>query len=122
MMERQIIKLLLIGLVGITGCYYDSEERLYPTTECKTANMSFQTNIVPILEQNCYGCHSAAVNTANVSLEGYNNVLQYVNNGKLLGVIRHSAGYKPMPQNAPQLASCDIARIEQWIVDGIPNN
>jgi hypothetical protein len=84
--------------------------------------MSLQVNIVPILERNCYVCHSVAANTANVTLQGYAELIKYVNNGKLLGVIRHDSGFTPMPQNASKLISCDIAKIEQWILDGAPDN
>jgi hypothetical protein len=84
--------------------------------------MSYQTNIVPLLQQNCYNCHSAAVNTAGITLEGYDHLMQYVNNGKFLGAVRHDAGFKPMPQLAPKLGACEISKIEHWIADGAQNN
>ncbi|MFZ1677238.1 MAG: hypothetical protein WBP41_05790 [Saprospiraceae bacterium] len=122
MKEQTIIKFLLIGMVVMSSCYYDAAENLYPATDCVTANMSYQTNIVPILQFNCNVCHSAAVNSGNVNLEEYNQVLISVNNGKLLGSIKHASGFKDMPQNAPKLVSCEIAKVEQWIKDGAPNN
>ena len=124
MMEHQIIKGILLGAVLFTSCYYDVEEVLYPPSTCQTTNMSLQTHIAPILEQNCYVCHSttAGVNNGNVVLEGYNNLIVYVNNGKLLGSMKHAAGFKPMPQNAPKLGSCEIAKTEQWILDGALDN
>ncbi len=122
MMERLIIKFLLIGVVIFSACYYDSEEKLYPTTDCVTANMSYQTNIVPILQRNCYVCHSAAVNTGNITLEGYGELIKHVNSGKLLGAINHDYGFTPMPQNAPKMVTCEIAKIEKWIADGAPDN
>lgn len=122
MKERRIIKLMLICMVALSACYYDVEEILYPPSSCVTTNMSYQTNIEPILERNCYVCHSAAVNTASITLEGHSKLVQYVNNGLLLGAIRHEPGFTPMPQNASKLIACDIAKIEQWIADGAPNN
>ena len=122
MMERQIIKLLMIGAVVVSGCYYDSSENLYPTTDCVTANMSLHTDIVPILQNNCYVCHSAAIHTADIVLEGYSEVIKQINNGNLLGGIRHQTGFVPMPQNAPKLGSCEISKIEQWISQGSKNN
>jgi hypothetical protein len=121
-MEHRIIKFMLICLVAISACYYDSEENLYPPTDCVTTNLSLQDDIVPILQRNCYVCHSAAVNTGNITLEGHSELMKHVNSGKLLGAIRHEAGFKPMPQGAAQLIDCDIAKIEQWIVDGSLNN
>jgi hypothetical protein len=122
MKEQTIIKFLLIGMVVVSSCYYDSEEKLYPATACITTNMSYQANIVPILQYNCYICHSAAVNQGSITLEGYDQLVALVNNGKLLGSIKHTAGFKVMPQNAPKLGNCDIAKIEQWISDGASNN
>ncbi len=124
MMEHRIIKGTLIVMVLFTSCYYDVEEILYPDTGCVTTNMSLQNNIVPILDRNCYTCHStvAGFNNGNVVLEGYTELIKYVNNGKLLGALRNEPGFEPMPQNAPRLGDCEIAKIDQWIKDGFLNN
>lgn len=122
MLIRISYKIILSVVVVFSACYYDVEENLYPGTHCVTANLSYQTSISPILQRNCYVCHSVAANTSNVTLEGYDKLMVYVNNGKLLGAIRHDSGFKPMPQGASKLIDCDIARIEQWIADGAPNN
>jgi hypothetical protein len=121
-MEHRIIKGLMISVVIFSSCYYDVEEELYPFSSCNTQNMSFQNNIVPILQRNCYVCHSVAVNTANITLEGHANLIKYVNSGQLLGAIKRESGFVPMPQNASKLIACDIAKIEQWIFEGAPNN
>lgn len=122
-MERKIIKLLAICVVGFSSCYYDSEEALFPVSECVTTAMSYQTNIKPILERNCYACHSAAVNTANITLEGHSELIKHTTGGgRLLGAIKHQSGFSRMPKNTAKLLACDIAKIEQWILDGSPNN
>ena len=122
MMGRSIIKFMLLGTVMISSCYYDSVEKLYPSTDCVTTNMSLQTDIEPILERNCYVCHSSSVNSGNVTLDTYSDLMVRVNDGSLLGAINHNQGFTAMPQNAPKLASCEIAKIEQWITDGAQNN
>ena len=124
MKEHRIIKSILWMILGITiaGCYYDSEEALYPASACVTTNMSLQTHIKPILERNCYACHSAAVNTGNITLEGHAELIKHVNSGRLLGAIKHESGFRPMPDGAPKMIACEIAKIEQWIADGAPNN
>lgn len=122
-MERWTINMLLmITLVLPVGCYYDNEEDLYPPQECITTNMSYQANIVPILERNCYVCHAVGVANGGVVLEGHANLVFWINNNRLLGAIRHESGFSAMPQNAAKLLDCDIAKIEQWIADGTPNN
>lgn len=123
MMVRRIINTaLVVFYLTLASCYYDVEEVLYPASDCVTANMCFQANIVPILQRNCYSCHSAAANTGGITLEGHAQLMQYVNSGQLLGAINHAPGFTPMPQNAPKLIACEIAKIEQWVADGAPNN
>jgi hypothetical protein len=130
MLELQIIKsrtmkrilYYCILVLAIQGCYYDIEEELYPTLDCNTTSLAYTEHILPIIESNCYSCHDMANNFGNVTLEGHSNLLQYVNNNQLLGVIRHDSGFSPMPKNAPQLLECEIQKIEQWIADGAPNN
>lgn len=123
MMERSITKGMLFGMIIFASCYYDNEEELYPSTMCITENMSLQSDIVPILQHNCYSCHSIAAAPANrnVILEGYDNLIKYVNNGQLVSAIRHESNY-PMPQNAPKLSSCNISKIESWIDAGALDN
>ena len=104
------------------ACYYDVEEELYLDTGCNTGNLTYTASILPILQSNCYSCHSQASNFSNVILEGYVNLKKLVDNGRLLGAIRHTSGFSPMPQNQPQLPVCTIEKIEQWITDGAPDN
>ncbi|MCO6476015.1 MAG: hypothetical protein J5I94_05300 [Phaeodactylibacter sp.] len=104
------------------SCYYDVEEELYPEIDCDTQNVTYSGTVQPILSENCLVCHSAAVNTAGITLEGYNNLKVYVDNGRFLGAIQHRPGFSPMPQGAAQLPECDILKIEEWITSGAPNN
>jgi hypothetical protein len=55
-----------------------------------------------------------------ISLEGYNNVVNIADDGRLLGVVRHEAGYPAMPKNSPKLPDCDIRQLEIWIENGTP--
>ena len=121
-MVRQTIKILTVGMLFLSSCYYDVESVLYPQTTCVTTNMRYVTDINPIIETNCMVCHSAAANLGSITLEGYSNLIKQVNNGQLLGAIKHQPGFTAMPQGAAQLGSCDIAKIEQWIADRAQNN
>lgn len=123
MMVHPIIKGMFFGMVIISSCYYDNEEELYPSTMCITENMSLQTHIVPILQNNCYSCHSIATAPANrnVILEGYDELVKYATSGQLVSAIRHESNY-PMPQNAPKLSNCNISKIESWVDAGALNN
>lgn len=120
--RRALYVLVLTSLLAITSCYYDKEEDLYPASICVTTGLSYQKHIVPILDRNCYICHSTKSYTSSITLEGYEKLMIYVNNGTLVGSIRHQDGFKPMPQAAQKLIDCDMARIEQWILDGALEN
>lgn len=122
MKELKIISACLVISILLGSCYYDVEEELYPTLECATDNISYTSDIFPILETDCYECHSAAANFGNITLEGYNELLKYVNNGSLIGAINHSGGYSPMPKGRAKLLDCEIEKFKAWIEDGAQEN
>lgn len=122
-MHRITSKLfILAALAVLSSCYYDSEEDLYPELGCSTDDMSYVNDILPIIDQNCMVCHSASANFGGVTLEGYDALKIWVDNGRFLGSIRRDPGFSPMPQGQPQILQCNIEKIESWINDGAPNN
>ena len=106
----------------LASCDYDVAEELYPVDGCDTRDLSYSMDIIPIIDANCYRCHDAQNNFGNVTLEGYNNIKVYVDNGKLIGTIKHEDGFSPMPQDAGQIDQCSIDKVAQWINDGAENN
>ena len=114
---------LLLGfLFGIASCYYDVEEDFVMGSDCSTENVTYSNEILNIISNRCYKCHATSLNLGNVTLEGYNKIRIYVDNGRLLGAIRRENGFSPMPQNEAMLPNCDIMKIETWINQGAPNN
>ncbi|HOW24555.1 MAG TPA: hypothetical protein PK711_02705 [Bacteroidales bacterium] len=91
-------------------------------TECDTINITYALTVRPILQNSCLGCHSGAAPSGGIRLETHSDVLAVVNNGKLLGTIRHEQGYSAMPKNGAKLDACYITQIEKWIKNGAPNN
>ena len=74
-MENQTIKTLFklltfaAFLLLLQSCYYDSVEELYPNpVECDTTNVSYATDVWPIIESNCVVCHSGAAPSGNIKL------------------------------------------------------
>ena len=114
--------LLLISLGFCIGCAYHVEEELYPQRSCNLENLTYSETVVPILEANCLSCHSRAGNQGGITLEGYDALIRQIDNGRLLGAIRHEAGFSPMPKDRPRLLDCQISQIEAWIAEGAPNN
>ncbi|MEZ4827728.1 MAG: hypothetical protein R3C61_15810 [Bacteroidia bacterium] len=110
--------------IGVSSCYYDNEEDLYPasTNTCDTTNITYASVVQPLLQNRCYVCHDAATKSGNIALDTYTDVLKMVNNGKLWGAINHSEGYVPMPDDEPKLGDCTLAKVKAWIDSGAPNN
>jgi len=120
-----IVVVLLLAL-SISGCYYDSQEFLYPQiTTCDTTNYTFSGGVAPILENHCLSCHSnsaAASYGGGIKLQDYADVKTHALDGKLLGTIKHSSSYSPMPKGTTQIESCKITIIQKWVDAGEPNN
>ncbi|MBK9731413.1 MAG: hypothetical protein IPO83_09005 [Chitinophagaceae bacterium] len=116
--------LLPVLLMALNGCYYDVEEELYPvgSNPCDTSNVTYSATIQPMLQQNCYSCHSDAAYLGSITVEGYDNVITLVNNGKLVGSVNYQSGYAPMPSDAPKLSDCNLLKIDTWIKHGALNN
>lgn len=118
-------KILLVSIIfvlGIPACTYNSEEELYGISNCNTENMSYSNDIVPLITNNCIGCHNSNSYLGDVNLEGHSEIVKHATNGSLVGSIKHSAGYVAMPDGSPKLDACSIAKIESWVAAGSPNN
>ena len=116
--------LLIILPIIIVACYYDNEETLYPETDvCDTIEISYSSDIVPILSTNCYTCHSninAPDFGSNISLEDYADVSN--RSFDILGAISHEDPYTPMPKDRIKLDDCLINKFEAWVNQGSPDN
>lgn len=106
-----------------SSCYYDNKEELYQhsDTGCDTVDISFKSTIVPILEANCYRCHSGATPTFSLDLSSYTDVKRVADNGALVGRLKGTI-IPQMPYGSSPLPDCQIAQIEAWVNDGAPNN
>ena len=114
--------LLLLGIVTfiVTSCYYHKEDLLYGST-CDTTNVTYANTITPLLNNyGCLGCHVGVNPSGGINLETYNVIKIMVDNGRLYGAINHSPGYKPMPDGAPKMSTCDINKVKAWIAAGTP--
>ncbi|MHA8094990.1 hypothetical protein ACMH5Q_08845 [Aquirufa lenticrescens] len=92
------------------------------TVNCDTTGVSFSATVFPTLKTYCTGCHSGATPSAGIDLNSHAAVKVYAANGKLMGSINHSAGYKPMPSSTSKLGTCEISQIKAWIAEGTLNN
>lgn len=89
---------------------------------CDTNNFTYNAGIMPIMQQNCVGCHSSSVPSGGVILSTHSGVATVSQNGRLLGAIKHLSGFSPMPQGGAQLSACKIRQVEKWVQAGAPDN
>lgn len=92
------------------------------TSGCDSTNFKYSTAIKPLTEQYCKGCHNAAAPSAGIALDSYEGVKTVALNGRMMGAIKHMAGYKAMPQGGAKLSDCQILQVEKWVAGGAPNN
>jgi len=131
-MKKAIIISLAVFTTIIFACSKSSEDNYTDppdppgggNSNCDTASIEYQADIVPILTANCYACHGTNTNSGSMGivLEGYENIKPKADNGTLIGVITHTSGYPAMPKDGTKLSDCNINKIRAWINQGTQNN
>lgn len=123
-MKRRGLFILSGTLIAlfVVSCYYDKEELLYPqlNTACDTTNVTFTKNIVPILSNYCWSCHSnvnAAAFGSNFKLENYSDVKAMLD--RMYNSVTHQSAY-PMPKNSAMLNNCIITQFTIWKNNSAP--
>lgn len=119
-----------MSIIIFSGCESENLEELYP---CKEQQISYSKDIVPILQQNCYRCHSdnnADTFGQSIYLENYADVVfmieaqgTTVEERLVYGNIAQLPGFVPMPgASLPKINECSIQKMRIWIEEGYPNN
>ncbi len=117
---KHLLLVLIAFLVGLSSCSSDNQEEFY-NAECDTENVTFSATVKPIIDRNCKSCHSAGNASGGVALDTYTSIKSNVDNGSLIGSIKHLPGFSPMPLGG-KLDDCTIAKIDAWINDGALDN
>lgn len=122
-MLRKSTWIVALSAALLGSCYYDNEEALYGITTCdSTVIGTFAADVLPILDARCNNCHAGSSPSGDIALDTYTEVVKYVNNGSLVGSIRHASGFSAMPRNSGKLNPCDIQKITSWVDAGAANN
>jgi hypothetical protein len=115
----------LLVIIMLSSCYYDKTDLLYATSSAtcdSIPTISYTQNVVPLLQQYCYGCHSGGSPSGGVAMGTYATDKAMAVNGKLFGTINYSSGFSPMPQGSAKFTVCQIATVKKWIDANSPNN
>ena len=107
---------LALVLVAFSGCYYDIEEELYPSTFCATDNVTWSGIIQPLTQSRCAtpGCHVPGSQSPDLST--YAGVSANANAIRQTAVVD-----KTMPFGS-SLNSCQIQQLAIWLDMGAPQN
>lgn len=111
--------------LAFTSCEWKSEEEEIGVIECDTSQVTLSGDIKPILETNCYRCHSsenAPFAGVGINLEEYESLKSRADGGSLFGSMNHSSGFSPMPKGASKISSCDLDFVKAWIEKGAQND
>jgi hypothetical protein len=116
--RRATLLLLATVLFALPGCYYDTEEELYPNSFCDTTNVTWTADIQPLIQSSCAipGCHVPGSQSPN--LTSYSAV--QTNAAAIKGVIVDGAPFFMPPSG--RLPSCDQQKVSQWVAAGAPQN
>ena len=131
----KLIGLFLTALAGsLAACSYTNGYQA-PSPCGLPSKVSYQTDVLPILQQNCFRCHDAthykgappAGTNGTLNMEDFKQLSLYATTGVkgtsyLIGVTRHDAGFIPMPYDGGQLTECQIATLKAWVEAGAANN
>jgi hypothetical protein len=119
---KNIALIIAASFLLFSNCTYNNEVDYFNDTTnlCKTDSMSFKTDVYPVLQNSCIGCHGNFGASAGINLEGYDNVKK--NSSIMMKAIQHKFGYQLMPQGGPKLPDCTINQLNAWIAQGQKNN
>ncbi len=107
--EQQNALLTWIGQGALNNACADSV--------CDTVAVTFNKSVDPIFQKYCYGCHNSSSPSGGIDLKNFSQLALLIDNGALLGSIRHDPGFIPMPQGGAKLTDCEINTIAIWARD-----
>lgn len=115
--------LVIISLCFIPfGCENNNEEDLYGEIICDTTNITWDSKISKIFQDNCVECHNSQFSYFGIRHDTYEEELKVIQSGRLRGAVNHSIGFIPMPFNRSKLPACELQLINLWLDHGFPEN
>jgi len=126
-MKKILYPAILASLIMSCGeIPEETETTEEPVVECGLSEtVSYKTDVVPILEANCYSCHNEedyGHKADGHKLYTYESIKEEADEGDLVGSILHQKGYIGMPYRKEKIDTCDLAVIIKWVEQGAPNN
>ena len=90
---------------------------------CNTTGViSYSTTLVPMLQNNCIGCHSGGAASGGLDFTDFATFQQSAIDGRVQGAMSGASGYAVMPPAGNPLPACNVQQIDKWVAAGAPNN
>lgn len=113
-MKRLYASVLVLGVAALAAC------TATPTTPPST-NVSFTSDVVPLLQSSCKSCHGAG-GSGGVSLFTAAGAADYAAiKGSISSIIR-SVQRGSMPPSGPQFTAAQTKILQDWQAGGTPQN
>lgn len=123
-MTKKLIFLFILGILALlSSCSDDEEPMMNMTDNCDSVNVSYQRDIVPIINSSCAltGCHVSGFNSGDFT--NYADIKQRADNGRLNTRVVVNQNMPPSNSPGPQsLSDAEIEAFECWIAAGAPEN
>ena len=110
----------LILLALMSGCTYDDLETIGSPVDCDVFDVSYGQDILPLVADNCQGCHSGGTPSAGIAFEEHADIAQLAE--FMLDRMGREPGDDLLMPPSGKLDSCSIVRFSAWIDAGKPNN
>lgn len=120
MYKLYVAALYFIVFLLIGACSSVNKEEL-TTGDCKFTVSTFSANVQPILQNNCFSCHTGSAPSGGFDMAQFQEIKNRAVSGILSDAINHRGNLK-MPYNLPKLSDCDIKKIDAWITAGANEN
>jgi hypothetical protein len=117
-MKKNCLTLTFGIVIGLSGCYYDKEEELYPGSCNTPGTVTYSEHIQPLIAAKCAvgGCHVQGGGGPGLMAE-YGALKQFVDNGKFANRVLTE---KNMPPGG--LPVCELELVKRWVDDGAKND
>ena len=110
----------LILLALMSGCTYDDLETIGSPVDCDVFDVSYGQDILPLVADNCQGCHSGGTPSAGIAFEEHADIALFAE--IMLDRMGREPGDDLLMPPSGKLDSCSIVRFSAWIDAGKPNN
>ena len=84
--------------------------------EAAQAEISFETQVTPVLEKYCYNCHGRGKKKGDLALDTYRKASDAINDPKTWEkILQNVRSHVMPPESKPQPAARDVELISRWI-------